>query len=388
MSADAPRRRVAVLGATGSIGLNTLEVVRQSPQRFEIVALSAHRQVEPLLAAAREFGVGHVVLGDAEAAARARSLAWDGLTIAEGAAALAECAGSPDVDVVVNAVVGAAGLAPTLAALRAGHRVALANKESLVLGGELVREAARTPGAQVLPVDSEHSGLFQLLDGRRGDEVTRLWLTASGGALRAWPLERLAAATPEDVLAHPTWRMGPRITVDCATLLNKGFEVLETRWIFDVPLAHIDVVVHAQSLVHAFAELRDGSLLAQVSATDMRLPIQYALSFPERWDPPVPALTPTALGQLTFAEPDLERYPCLGLARAAGEAGGTAPAVLNAADEVAVAAFLDGSLSFGALPDLLARVLRDHTVVHSPRLADIEAADVWAREQTRRYLSG
>ncbi len=384
---SAAPRRLAVLGATGSIGVNTLDVVRQHPGRFEIVALAAHRQVEPLLDAAREFGVAHLVLGDAEAAARARAAAWDGLVVEEGAEALVACAGRPDVDVVVNALVGAAGLAPTLAALAAGHTVALANKESLVLGGELVRDALRTPGAALLPVDSEHSGLFQLLEGRRAGEIARLWLTASGGALRDWPLDRLDAATPDDVLAHPTWRMGPRITVDCATLLNKGFEVLETRWLFDVPLAEIAVVVHAQSLVHAFAELADGSLLAQISATDMRLPIQYALSYPERWRPPAPAVSPLALGQLTFAEPDAARYPCLGLVRAAGEAGGTAPAVLNAADEVAVAAFLDGRLSFGALPGVLERVLADHAVVHSPRLGDIEEADRWARDRARRYLS-
>lgn len=380
------RTRVVILGATGSIGVNTLDVIRQHPDRFEIVALVAQRQVEPLLAAAREFHVPHVVLENPAAAMVARSHAWSGLTVGDGEQAVIDCAAHGDVDVVVNALVGAAGLAPTLAALRAGHIVALANKESLVLGGELVQEASRTPGAALLPVDSEHSGLFQLLDGRRSGDVRRLWLTASGGALRGWPLDRLGAATPDEVLAHPTWRMGPRITVDCATLLNKGFEVLETRWLFDVPLADIGVVLHPQSLVHAFAELVDGSLLAQISATDMRLPIQYALSFPERWDPPAPALHPTALGELTFAEPDMARYPCLALARAAGEAGGTAPAVLNAADEVAVAAFLDGTMSFAALPDILARVVGDHRVVHAPRLEDIVEADAWAREQARRYL--
>jgi 1-deoxy-D-xylulose-5-phosphate reductoisomerase len=380
------RRRVAILGATGSIGQSALDVVRRHPDRFAIASLSTRARIDPLLAAAREFGVSRVAVTDPDAAKEAEHAAWPGLTVLSGDEAAAALAGDANVDVVLNALVGAAGLVPTLRALEAGHAVALANKESLVLAGELVTATAREHGAPLLPVDSEHSGLFQCLDGRRNGEVRRLWLTASGGALRDTPLADIGEASPEQVLAHPTWRMGPRITVDCATLLNKGFEVIETHWLFDVPYRSIDVVVHPQSLVHAFVELADGSLLAQISAPDMRIPIQYALGYPERYAAPAAGVSPHDLGALTFREPDMTRYPCLALARSAGEAGGTMPAALNAADEVLVSAFLNRQMSFAAIARGLEAVLARHTSVAHPRLHDIANADAWAREEALRFM--
>jgi 1-deoxy-D-xylulose-5-phosphate reductoisomerase len=379
-------KSIALLGATGSIGRSALDVVRRHPGRFRVVSMSAHANDAALLASAREFGVTRVALTDAEAAARARGAAWNGLTVIDGARAAEELACDPQADIVLNAIVGAAGLRATIRALETGRPVALANKESMVVGGELVTAAARSSGAPVIPIDSEHSGLFQCLDGRDGAEVARLWLTASGGALRDESLESVATAPPARVLQHPTWAMGPRITVDSATLLNKGFEIIEARWLFDVPTDSIDVVLHAQSIVHAFVEFADGSFLAQCGPADMRTPIQYALSYPERLPSPAPPLSPARFATLTFAEPDPRRYPCLALARVAARAGGTAPAALNAADETAIEAFLSGRIPFGAIPRVLESVLYEHAPVSHPSVEDIEAADAWARESARRYF--
>ena len=369
--------RVALLGATGSIGAAALSLARSHANRIRIVSLAAGCRVDEVLAAAAEFGVSRVALGSAGAAARARSR-FRG-TVLEGEAGLETLASDPDADVVVNALVGGAGLAPTVAALRAGKRVALANKESIVMAGEiLVALAARTGGA-ILPVDSEHSGLFQCLRGRNGTGVRRVTLTASGGPFLRRDLSEIRDATPEEVLRHPTWSMGERITVDSATLVNKGFEVIEARWLFGIPPERVHVLVHPQSIVHALVEFDDGSVVAQLSAPDMRLPLLYALSHPERWGAELPRLDLAAIGELHFEEPDPVRSPGLALARRALEIGGEAPAVLNAADEEAVRLFLRGEIRFGDIAPLLDAVLESHRPSGNATLESIREADGWAR---------
>jgi 1-deoxy-D-xylulose-5-phosphate reductoisomerase len=373
--------RVALLGATGSIGAAALSLARAHPGRIRIVSLAARAQEEPLLRAAAEFGVRRIALGEPEAAARARAR-FSG-EVLEGGEGLALLAADPGADVVINAIVGGAGLAPTVAALEAGKRVALANKESVVMAGELlVATAARTGGA-ILPVDSEHSGLFQCLGGRDPRGVRRVAITASGGPFLRRDPAACHDATPEEVLRHPTWSMGERITVDSATLVNKGFEVIEARWLFGLPPAKVDVVIHPQSIVHALVEFLDGSVVAQLSAPDMRLPLLYALSYPERWEADLPRLDLALVGGLHFEEPDPARSPGLLLARRALAMGGTAPAVLNAADEEAVRLFLARRLRFGDIAPLLADVLDGHRPQDPLTLASVLDADRWARGRLR-----
>ena len=378
-------RDLAVLGATGSIGRNTLAVVRAQPGRWRVVALAAGRNAERLAEQAREFAPRLLAVADAATAAElADRLRGADLPrapqIVSGPAGLVAAAEAADL--VLNAVVGAAGLRPTLAAVRRGARLALANKESLVLGGELVTATARAAGATILPVDSEHAGLFQCLAGGDVADVERLVLTASGGPLRAHPDWR--RATPAEVLAHPVWSMGARITTDSATLLNKGLEVIEARWLFGVGLDRIGVLVHPQAAVHALVEWRDGSVTAQLAVPDMRLPIQMALAWPQRLTAAIARLDLAAIGALEFAEVVPERYPCFALARAAAAAGGLAPTVLNAADEVAVELFHAGRIALGRLPDLLAACLDAHPGGPADSLEAIEAADEWARAEARR----
>jgi 1-deoxy-D-xylulose-5-phosphate reductoisomerase len=291
-----------------------------------------------------------------------------------------------DADVVVNGLVGANGLAPSLAALRAGRVLALANKESLVIGGEILRQAANEGGGRMLPIDSEHSGLMQCLEGKDPRLARRVILTASGGPFRTWPLDRIPTARPEEALRHPTWNMGPRITVDSATLLNKGFEIHEARWLFDLPEERIDVWIHPQSLVHAVVEWPDGSLIAQLSAADMRVPIQYALCYPERPAGGLPRCDLTQTGRLEFESVDPDRYPCLALARAALRMQGTAPAAINAADEVLVAAYLEGRIGFGDIARLLSRVLEEHRAESKIDLETIIRADREARVRARALI--
>ena len=297
----------------------------------------------------------------------------------------------PAVDVVLCASAGTAALEAVLAAIDAGKTIALANKEVLVMAGGLVMEAARRRGVPILPVDSEHNAIHQCLDRRPPGEVARLLLTASGGPFREWPAERLRAVTPAEALRHPTWSMGPKITVDSATLMNKGLEVIEARWLFDVPADRIDVVIHPQSIVHSLVELRDGSLLAQLGATDMRLPIQYAFSYPERWEAPLPGLDLARCGDLAFEEPDHDRFPCLGLAYRALRGGPALPVVLNAANEVAVAAFLEGRLAFPAIPAVIEEVLdagADRPAAAPDSLAGVRELDRWARERGATAVTG
>jgi 1-deoxy-D-xylulose-5-phosphate reductoisomerase len=354
---------VAVLGSTGSIGRTTLEVLGRHRDRFHVVALTAGSNADLL-----------------DEQARAWEPAYVGLANGAGSRCLVEAATRPDARIVVNGVVGAAGLEATLAALRAGKRVALANKETLVVAGELVLRAAREGGGELVPVDSEHSAVLQCIGGRAPGDVARLILTASGGPFRTWSPERAAAATVAEALNHPTWKMGRKITIDSATLVNKALEVIEAHFLFGVRYEQVDVVIHPQSVVHAFVEFVDGSTLAQVSFPTMELPILYALTHPERVaDAGTRRLDPVAAGALTFEAVDLARFPAYGLGRDAGRAGGTAPAVFNAANEVAVERFLAGRLSFGRIAPVIESALTHHRPAPADTLAAVLAADAEGR---------
>jgi 1-deoxy-D-xylulose-5-phosphate reductoisomerase len=384
------RLRVAVLGSTGSIGRQTLDVAAAHPDRIEIVSLAAHSSAETIAEQARTFGVGRVALSDPEAARRFDDLVRPGDPFAGavgGAAAVEEMAdaGADGADIVVNALVGAAGLRATIAALRSGATLALANKESLVVGGELVMGLVK-PG-KLLPVDSEHSAIFQCYLGEDARDAMRIWLTASGGPFRGWSRERLATVTAEAALAHPTWTMGPKITIDSATLMNKGLEVIEAHHLFGVDIDDVRVVVHPQSCVHSMVEFADGSVKAHLGATDMRIPIQYAFSYPRRWEAPLAPVDFAALGRLDFAEPDTATFRCLGLALEAGRAGGTAPCALNAANEVAVAAFLAGECGFLGIEATVETVLERHDREELRSVEQLEAVDAWARTTAREVLA-
>ncbi|HXG41811.1 MAG TPA: 1-deoxy-D-xylulose-5-phosphate reductoisomerase [Dehalococcoidia bacterium] len=375
---------LVVLGSTGSIGRQTLEVVRALPGRFRVVGLAAGNNLSLLEEQVREFRPRLVYASrDGEQLyLRLRELGLPCRWALPEEMAVAE-----DVHLVMVATVGRAGLSPTLAALRAGKVVALANKEVLVMAGHLVREAARQGGGQLRPVDSEHSAIWQCLWGEQPQAVARLFLTASGGPFRDTPLEELARVTAAEALRHPTWQMGPKVTVDSATLLNKGLECIEARWFFDLPLERIEVVLHRESIVHSLVEFRDGSLKAQLSAPDMRLPIQLALTYPERVEgASVPRVDLARLGALHFGPVDLRRYPCLGLALEAGRRGGTYPAALSAADEVAVQHFLAGHIGFLDIPRLLEDVLAAHRSAADPSLDQVLEADAWARAQADEWV--
>ena len=384
-------KRLAVLGSTGSIGEQTLAVVEAFPERFRVTALGAGRNVEKLAAQVRQFAPELVAVADADAARGLRErLAGARVEIAVGPAGLEDVARAP-ADLVVSGLVGAVGLAPTLAALAAGRDVALANKEVLVMAGALVMREVRRRGVALLPVDSEHSAIFQALAGQRREDVARLVLTASGGPFRTWDAERIARATPEEALAHPNWEMGPKITIDSATLMNKGLEVIEAHWLFDVSPERVDVVVHPQSIVHSLVEFVDGQVLAQLSVPDMRAPIAFALSAPERLPLDLPRLDLAAVGRLEFEAPDRKRFPCLDLAWAALAGGEAAPAVLNAANEVAVRAFLDRRVPFPAIAATNEAVLASHLarrgVGDVAGLGDVLEADAWARARAAEELA-
>jgi 1-deoxy-D-xylulose-5-phosphate reductoisomerase len=385
-------RRISILGSTGSVGEQTLAVVDTFPDRFRATALAAGRNVEKLAAQVRRFDPELVSVGDAAGAEKLRALV-PGLRarIVHGAEGLLAVA-THEADLVVAALVGAAGLRPTLAAIRAGRDIALANKEVLVMAGALVLRETRAAGVTLLPVDSEHSAIFQCLAGQRREDLARIVLTASGGPFRTWPAERIAAATIEEALRHPNWSMGPKITIDSATLMNKGLELIEARWLFDAPPEQVEVVVHPQSIVHSLVEFRDGSVLAQLGLPDMRIPIAVALSHPERLPLDLPRLDLAKLERLDFEAPDRARFPALDLAYAALRADEAAPAVLNAANEVAVAAFLAGRIPFPAIAGTCAAVLDRHLA--SPargELTDLDTvleADRWARARADERLAG
>ena len=366
---------VAILGSTGSIGTATLQVLRRQRERFRVVALTAHSNAELLEGQAAEWRPAYVGLVNSGKRETGNE---------SGPRCLVEAATHPDVRIVVNAIVGAAGLEATLAALRAGKRVALANKEALVMAGELVTEAARVGGGEIVPVDSEHSAVLQCITGRRPGELARLILTASGGPFRTWTPERLAGATVVEALQHPTWKMGKKITVDSATLVNKALEVIEAHFLFGLPYPAVQVVVHPQSVVHAFVEFVDGSVLAQVGFPTMELPILYALTHPERVpDGGARRFDPVEAGALTFEPVRPELYPAYALGRAAGEQGGTAPAAFNAANEVAVELFLEGRIRFGKIAETIERVLAAPWPPSARSLEDVLSADAVARRLAR-----
>jgi len=377
-------RRILIVGSTGSIGTQALDVVARSDS-LEVVGLAAATNADLVLEQAQSLGVQRIALADEDAAARAAEQWTEGQVLA-GAAGLIELITEAECDLVLNALTGSAGLGPTVAALGEGIDLALANKESLVIGGELVGALAEATGAQVLPVDSEHSALYQLVAGEPAGAVDRLVLTASGGPFRG--MTDLAGVTPDQALAHPTWAMGGRITIDSATLMNKGLEVIEAHHLFGVPYERIDVVVHPQSIVHALVHLADGASLAHLGQPDMRVPISYALHHPDRADVPVPALDLASVGTLSFEEPDEETFPCLRLARQAGIEGGTAPCVLNAADEVAVAAFLEGDLAFTGIAEVVERALDEIPSRPVGHFSDLYEADATARRRAAELCEG
>jgi 1-deoxy-D-xylulose-5-phosphate reductoisomerase len=385
-------RQIAVLGSTGSIGRQTLDVVRAFPDHFRIVALAAHGSAFLLAAQAREFRPGLVALTTDDSAAQRQLAASlpEGTRALPGLEGLTAAATHPSASVVVAATSGPVGLEPTLAAIRAGKTIALANKETLVMAGHLVTAAARQAGVEILPVDSEHSAIWQCLRGEHVPEVRRLLLTASGGPLRTMPRERMANVTVEQALAHPTWRMGPKVTIDSATLANKGLEVVEAHWLFGVPFDRIEVVVHPQSIIHSMVEFVDDSIKMQASLPSMHLPIQDALSHPVRLDRAATDLARPLrwheVGRLDFEAVDMERFPCLRLAYEAGRRGGTAPAVFVGADEQAASLFLRGELRLTEIPLVIEAALAAHKTTDDPDIAAILEASAWAQDEVMRHV--
>jgi 1-deoxy-D-xylulose-5-phosphate reductoisomerase len=373
-------KNVVLLGSTGSIGTSTIKVVEDLPDRLRLVGLAAGRNRELLIEQTRRFAPEAISIGGGREVAGLRELFEPRTRVYAGEEGLLKLATLPSADVVVIAIVGIAGLQPALAAIRAGKDIAVASKEILVMAGEIVMREARERGVRVLPVDSEHSAIFQCLDGRDPASVRHLWLTASGGPFRKLPREEFAGITVERALKHPSWVMGRKITIDSATLFNKGLEMIEARWLFDIEMERVRVVVHPQSVVHSLVEFVDGSILAQLSTPDMCLPIQCALTHPDRVASDRLRTSLAEIGSLNFEAPDPERFPALDLARRAGDVGGTLPAVLNAANEVAVAAFCDRQIDFPGITATVRRVMDRHEVVPHPTLEQILAADAWARE--------
>jgi 1-deoxy-D-xylulose-5-phosphate reductoisomerase len=381
-------RRLVILGCTGSVGTQALDVVRRSPDRFQVVGLAAGSNQELLVGQVREFMPPAVAVSDEQAATELRA-ALEGLRdvdILSGPDAAERLARDSDADMVLNAMVGAVGLAPTLAALQSGKMLALANKESLIVGGELVMDLVKGEPDRLVPVDSEHAALAQCLRGERREDVRRVVITASGGPFRGWSREELTRASVKEALAHPTWQMGPKITIDSATLMNKGLEVIEAHHLFGLDYQQIDVVIHPESIIHGVAEYADGSMIAQLSTPDMRLPIQLALAHPDRLGAGVTPLDLASLGALHFEPVDREAFPALDLAYRAGSAGGTYPAVLNAANEVAVMAFLEAKLALTGIPEVVAGVLDEHEPASVVSVVSLERADGWARRRAAELL--
>jgi 1-deoxy-D-xylulose-5-phosphate reductoisomerase len=380
-------KNVVLLGSTGSIGTSTVKVAEDLPDRIRLVGLAAGNNAKLLLEQTRRHQPAVVSINDPAKARELENALGTSCRVYCGDEGLMKLATLPGADIVLIAIVGTAGLQPALAAIRAGKDIAVASKEILVMAGEIVMSEARKYGVRVLAVDSEHSAIFQCLDNKPPGSVRKLWLTASGGPFRdqqAWPKEKFVEITVERALKHPSWVMGRKITIDSATLFNKGLEMIEARWLFDIEMARVGVVVHPQSIVHSMVEFVDGALLAQLSTPDMCLPIQYALTYPDRAASGRVQTSFPKIGSLTFEEPDLERFPAVALARTAGETGGTLPAVLNAANEEAVEAFVNRRLNFPQITETVRRVMLAHRVVVHPTLEQIFEADAWARREAAR----
>jgi 1-deoxy-D-xylulose-5-phosphate reductoisomerase len=375
-------KSIVILGSTGSIGTNTLDIVERFPQEFRVVGLTAGNNDEMLAEQIRRFHPLAVAMPTESAAARLKQrCAGLAIEILSGQEGLAAVASLPDAELVVSAIVGGAGLVPTLAAIRSRKHIALANKEPMVMAGQLMQEEARREGVRIFPVDSEHSAIFQSLEGHRIQDVRRLILTASGGALWKVPKDQLQDVTPEQALQHPNWKMGAKITIDSATLMNKGLEVVEARWLFDIPESRIDVLIHRESIIHSLVEYEDRSMISQLGLPDMRTPISYALRYPDRLPLDLPSLDLTEIGTLTFCKPDHDRFPCLRLGYESLRVGGTMPAAMNAANEIAVDAFLNGGLRFTDISDIIQSTMQSH-VPQAVRSVEVALeADRWAREK-------
>ena len=379
-------KRVILLGSSGSIGESTCKVARALPEKMKIVGLAVAKSTDRLLEQAQEFGVKALAVSDVRAAENVKNRLPSGAKFYSGPDGLTRMVEDTQADMVLVAIVGTAGLAPALAALQSGKDLAVASKEILVLAGSAVMAEAKKRGKQILPVDSEHNAIFQCLQGANGKEVRKVILTASGGPFRQSSSQEMEKVTVAQALKHPTWSMGKKITIDSATMFNKGLEMIEAHWLFGLPMSRVDVVVHPQSIVHSLVEFIDGSVLAQLSVTDMCFPIQYAVTYPERMPSGLPPLDLAKLGNLSFEAPDEKRFPALRLAREAGEAGGTLPGVFNAANEVAVEAFLEGRISFPRIWGMVESVMQEHRTEKNPNLESIVAADQWARVQAKAQL--
>ena len=381
-------KQIAILGSTGSIGTQTLDVVRQHPEAFSVYALTAHRSVDMLIQQALEFNPAVVCIADEAYYPRLREALSDlPIQVMAGEKAIAEMVTMPEIDVVVAAMVGYAGLRPTIEAIRAKKTIALANKETLVVAGEIICRLAQRYKVNILPVDSEHSAIFQCLVGESRDSIEKLLLTASGGPFRTYTYEQMQHVTAAQALQHPNWEMGAKITIDSASMMNKGFEVIEARWLFDIPVEKIQVLVHPQSVVHSAVQFVDGSVKAQLGTPDMRIPIQYALTYPERWQSDVPRLDLFATKQLTFEEPDLQRFPNLRLAYEAMEKGGNMPCILNAANEVVNLAFREGRCGFLQMSEVIAETMAKTTFITEPTYEDYVQTDRLARQIAKERIN-
>ncbi len=375
-------KQIVILGSTGSIGTNTLDIVEKFPAQFRVIGLTAGHNDEKLEAQIRQFRPQLVALANETAASKLRERCKDvDVEILSGMEGLTQVAELPQADLVISSIVGGAGLVPTLAAIRARKNVALANKEPMVMAGQLMQAEARRHGTLIFPVDSEHSAIFQSLEGHRREDVKRLILTASGGPLRKLSRDEMQEVKPEQALKHPNWKMGAKITIDSATLMNKGLEVVEARWLFDIDTSRIDVLVHPESIVHSLVEYRDGSVIAQLGLPDMRTPISYAMQYPGRIPLDLPSLDLAKIGTLTFEQPDHDRFPCLGMGYEALRVGGTMPSVLNAANEVAVAAYLQEGVRFPDIAEIIGSTMDAHSARPLDSIGDALEADRWAREK-------
>lgn len=380
-------KKISILGSTGSIGCSALNVIEKNPERFQVVALAAGENIKLLIKQIERFQPKLVAVGSKDNALKLSEAltAKNKVKIYYGDEGLQEIASFPS-SMVISAISGSAGLLPTLAAIEAGNDIALANKETMVMAGEIVTKRASKKGVKIIPVDSEHSAIFQCLEGNRRDDLRRIILTASGGPFLKFTGNQLKKVSLDQTLRHPNWKMGKKITIDSASMMNKGLEVIEAKWLFNVDINAIDVLIHPQSIVHSMVEFIDGAYLAQMGVPDMKIPIAYALTYPERIINDLPSLNLVKTGHLEFYKPDMKKFPCLKIAYTAGHCGGTAPAVLNAADEVAVAAFMNKKICFIDLPKIIEKVLTLHRVINNPSLDDILQADLWARRETNKII--
>jgi 1-deoxy-D-xylulose-5-phosphate reductoisomerase len=381
-------KKITILGSTGSIGCSALDVIEKNPQRFRVVALAAGRNIKLLKKQIEKFKPKVVAVSTKESALKLREAltAKTNVKIFYDEESLKEIASFPSADIVVSAISGSAGLIPTLAAIEAGKDIALANKETMVMAGEIVTKTAIKKGVKIIPVDSEHSAIFQCLEGQTRQNLRRIILTASGGPFFNFTRNELKKVNLSQALQHPNWKMGKKITVDSASMMNKGLEVIEAKWLFNLDISDIDVLIHPQSIVHSLVEFIDGAFLAQMGIPNMKIPIAYALTYPERIINDLPSLDLVKIGKLEFLKPDIKKFSCLGLAYAAGLCGGTAPVVLNAADEVAVSAFIEKKIRFIDLPKIIEKILVLHNSINNPSLDDILQADLWARRETKKII--